>query len=123
MHALIAVITTAAALLALAPSAARAQSVGGTYEVRGTNLDGSAYKGTATIEVTSKTTCRIRWETGSTSNGICMRNDNAFSAAYVFGSGAAGLVVYEMKPDGTLDGLWTIADTDGVGTETLTPIR
>ena len=34
-----------------------------------------------------------------------------------------GLVIYEQKGDGTLDGLWTIADETGVGGERLVPIR
>jgi hypothetical protein len=36
---------------------------------------------------------------------------------------AIGLVIYEMKPDGSLDGLWTIADKAGVGRELLIPTR
>jgi hypothetical protein len=32
-----------------------------------------------------------------------------------------GLVIYELQDDGTLEGLWTVADQEGVGTETLTP--
>jgi hypothetical protein len=32
-------------------------------------------------------------------------------------------VVYEMKPDGSLEGAWTIAEEEGVGHETLTPQR
>jgi hypothetical protein len=32
-------------------------------------------------------------------------------------------VVYEMNPDGSLEGAWTIADQNGVGEETLTPIK
>ncbi len=107
----------------LAALPAQAQSIGGSYRVDGTNIDGSHYGGTAKIEITANTTCRIRWSTGSTSDGICMRNQNAFAAGYVFDSGEIGLVVYEIRPDGTLDGVWTIADTDGAGTEVLTPIR
>jgi hypothetical protein len=30
-------------------------------------------------------------------------------------------VVYELQPDGSLKGFWTIADTDGAGTENLYP--
>ena len=46
----------AGAVLALGlVSSAHAQTVSaGTYNVEGTNLDGSAYKGTATIELTSE---------------------------------------------------------------------
>lgn len=102
---------------------AQAQTIGGDYQVAGTNLDGSQYSGNARIEVTSSTTCRITWDTGNSSSGICMINQNAFAAAYAFDTGVIGLVVYELLPDGTLDGVWTIADTSGAGTETLTPIQ
>lgn len=105
----------------IAPAAA--QSIGGHYTVQGTNLDGSAYQGTAKITLTSDTTCVIEWVTGSTtSQGICSRNDNAFAAAYVFNDGYEyGLVVYKILGDGSLDGLWTIAGQNGNGTEKLTP--
>jgi hypothetical protein len=110
-----------AALLAACALPAAAQSIGGRYTVAGTNLDGSAYGGTATITLTSKTTCAIEWDTGgSTSTGICSRNGNAFAAAYVMGK-AVGLVIYKVNDDGTLSGLWTIAGQDGSGTEDLTP--
>ena len=52
-----------------------------------------------------------------------MLNQNAFAAAYAFENGTIGLVVYELMRDGTLDGVWTIADTAGAGTETLTPLQ
>ena len=74
-----------------------------------------------TITLTSETTCTIHWETGgSSSDGICMRNDNAFSAGYVMGE-EIGLVVYKVEDDGSLHGLWTIAGKNGSGTEVLTP--
>lgn len=112
--------TVLAAVLASAAPAA-AQNVGGTYTVKGTNFDGSSYKGTATITLTSNTTCRIVWQTGGSSTaGICMRNHEAFSAAYQLGN-SIGLVIYTIRPDGSLEGVWTIADQAGAGTETLTP--
>lgn len=109
------------AMLGLAAAPAAAQSIGGTYTVSGTNFDGSKYGGEATITLTSETTCTIHWETGgSSSDGICMRNDNAFSAGYVMGK-EIGLVVYKVEDDGSLHGLWTIAGKNGSGTEVLTP--
>lgn len=112
------------ACLALAAAIATpvaAQSIGGSYVAEGTNLDGSPYHGTAEIKLTSDTTCVISWVTGSTtSRGICSRNGDAFAAAYVLGN-AYGLVVYRVLPDGSLDGLWTIAGQNGAGTEKLTP--
>ena len=113
----------AGALLCLGLIApAHAQTVkAGTYDVVGTNLDGSSYGGTATITLTSETTCVIEWSTGTTtSNGICMLYDDAFAAAYVMGD-AVGLTVYELKSDGSLQGAWTISGKDGSGNETLTP--
>ena len=113
----------AGALLALGlVASAQAQTVNaGTYTVEGTNLDGSAYSGTATIELTSETTCSIQWHTGdTTSNGICMLYDNAFAAGYVL-EDAVGLIVYQVKGDGSLEGAWTISGKDGSGTEKLTP--
>jgi hypothetical protein len=110
--------------LALAGAAclpAAAQSIGGTYTVEGTNFDGTPYGGEATITLTSETTCVIHWETdGTASDGICMRNDDAFSAGYVMGD-AVGLVTYKVMEDGSLHGLWTIAGKEGNGTEVLTP--
>ena len=110
----------AAALIALA-APAWAQDIGGTYSVLGTNHDGSTYSGDATITLTSDTTCEIVWETGgSTSNGICSRNNDAFAAAYVLGE-SMGLVIYKVQPDGTMQGLWTLQGQSGTGTEVLTP--
>ena len=113
-----------AALLALAFAApAAAQSVGGHYSVAGTNLNGTTYNGEADIALTSETTCTIKWVTGSTeSTGICARNDDSFAAGYVLGD-AVGLVIYKVKEDGSLDGLWTIAGKEGNGTEKLTPAQ
>lgn len=100
---------------------AQAQTVSaGTYSVEGTNLDGSAYNGTATITLTSETTCVIEWKTGgTTSEGICMLHEDAFAAGYVLGD-AVGLVVYKVKDGGVLEGSWTITGKDGAGTEKLT---
>lgn len=98
-----------------------AQSIDGDYAVEGTNLDGSSYGRTAKIVLTSETTCEIYWTTGpSTSQGICMRNGNAFSAGYVMGD-AIGLVIYEVMDSGSMQGIWTIAGQSGKGTENLTP--
>jgi|SRR3954464_14778109 hypothetical protein len=118
----IAIWAALACALAASPAAAQ-QQVGGRYQVQGKNFNGSGYSGTAEIVSTSNNTCRIVWVTGSTtSRGICMRNGNSFSAAYAMG-GAIGLVIYDLQPDGSLDGLWTIADQPGMGTERLVPLR
>jgi hypothetical protein len=113
----------AAGLAACMATSAVAQNVGGRYQIVGKNFNGSSYSGTVEIIVTSNNTCRIAWVTGgTTSRGICMRNGVAFSAGYAMGS-AIGLVIYEIKPDGSLDGIWTIADKSGIGAERLVPMK
>jgi hypothetical protein len=49
-----------------------------------------------------------------------MRNQDAFAAGYVMGD-SIGLVIYKLMPDGSLNGIWTIAGKNGAGTEVLTP--
>lgn len=117
--------TLFATLLAICvlATAASARDLGGRYEVAGENFNGSRYSGEAEITVTSENTCRINWYIGrNVWRGICMRNGNVFSAAYKLGS-AIGLVIYEIKDDGAMVGLWTLADKNGVGKEMLVPLR
>jgi hypothetical protein len=113
----------ALAITALSTTGAIAQSVGGRYNAEGTNRDGSPYSGTATISRSSNTTCRIDWKTGSSSSsGFCMLSNGSLAAAYKLGN-SVGLVLYELKSDGSLTGSWTVADQPGAGTEVLTPLR
>lgn len=105
---------------------AHAQSITGKYRVEGTNLDGSPYRGTAEIRAASDTSCVIRWRTGggnSVQEGICMRSGNTIAAAYTFSGGIPGLVIYRIGPDGTLDGVWTVAGQSGSGRDVLIPTR
>ncbi|MBX3566969.1 MAG: hypothetical protein KF914_02860 [Rhizobiaceae bacterium] len=111
----------AATGLLLLSAGANAQSIGGRYDVEGTNFDGSPYSGTAEIKAASDSTCTIVWNTaGEISRGICMRHGNAFAAGYSLGK-AIGLVVYQVMQDGTMRGVWTIAGQSGSGTEILKP--
>ena len=119
MKMIMASLVAAAGLICATAAGALAADIGGSYSVSGTNFDGSRYRGTAEIVVTTKNTCRITWNTGSTAEGICMRNGDTFATAYSMGD-VVGLVIYEIRPDGTLEGLWTVADREGVGTEVLT---
>ncbi|MEJ8570225.1 hypothetical protein [Microbaculum marinum] len=114
-------ILTAALVLALFHSGAVAQDIGGRYRVSGTNLDGSKYTGTATVTLQSDVTCTIRWNTGGDgADGVCMRDKGVFVAGYVMGD-SVGLVVYDILPDGTLTGRWTVTGQSGIGTEVLSP--
>lgn len=98
-----------------------AQDIGGRYLVQGTGLNGAGYGGEAVIASTSDVTCEIVWNTGGQiTEGICMRSGNVFSAAYVI-NGRAGMIIYTVAPDGLMQGTWTIAGVNAVGTETLYP--
>lgn len=113
----------ALAIATLGTTAAFGQSVGGRYSAEGTNFDGSPYYGTATITRSSNTTCRIDWKTaGTSSSGFCMLSNGSLAAAYRLGN-SVGLVLYELQSDGSLTGIWTIADKPGAGKEVLTPLR
>lgn len=118
------VAAAAAVVVAMASIAdAEAQAVGGRYLVSGTNFDGSPYSGSAIITPSSNARCRIEWQTGGTSSsGFCMMRGQSLAAAYRLGN-SVGLVLYELQSDGSLNGVWTLADKPGSGTERLTPAQ
>lgn len=91
------------------------------YWVEGTNLDGSSYSAQLKSRWPAETV--IEWETaGVKSTGVCMLNGDAFATAYVLND-AMGLIVYQVKGDGILNGAWTITGKDGSGTEVLTEVK
>jgi hypothetical protein len=118
-------ISSAVILLVFALSGTAFADVAGRYNITGTNFNGSAYYGTVTVTKTSDSTYNVFWYTGannSESKGIGMRSGNTFAAGYVLGE-SVGLVIYDIKSDGSLSGRWTIDGQDGVGTEVWTPAR
>jgi hypothetical protein len=92
-----------------------------TYEVAGTNPDGSKYRGTANIKVISDASFTIHWKIGNAVyDGFGMRNGDALAATYEI-NGKPGLVIYRVDDEGTLRGLWVVRGSDNSGTERLTP--
>ncbi len=86
----------------------------GTYDVAGTNLDGSPYTGT--LQVTARGPAyQFSWATGNDYEGVGLQGDDAVAAAY--GGDGCGVVLYRVGRDGTLDGRWAIYGMEGVGTE------
>src|SRR5262245_31079352 len=97
-----------------------AQIVGGSYILEGRNFDDSPYTGTVRI-IPQGATCRIVWHTGnSQSEGLCMQSSKTLAAFYRLGS-EYGLVIYELQPDGSFRGHWSVAGKQGVGFERLVP--
>ena len=103
--------------------AANAQDISGRYRLEGKNPDGSAYSGTALIVVKNRNICTIeRQLTTSFVDGICMLRDNRLAASFLQGDNV-GVAFYELRPDGSLSGRWTIVEKNGFGSEILTPQR
>ena len=92
------------------------------YAAEGVSLDGSEYHGTAYIEKTADHTCRIVWRIEQSDfEGVCMWYEGVLSVSFA-AYGYVGMVIYKVNTDGSMQGAWTYADRDGLGTETLTPI-
>jgi hypothetical protein len=91
------------------------------YDVDGTNPDGSRYSGALAIEVISNTTYAVRWDiAGAVYRGFGMRMNDALSATYTL-DGQPGLIMYEVRPNGILQGIWAVRGQSGNGTERATP--
>ena len=85
----------------------------GHYQVRGRNPDGSAYSGTVTIAEKGGG-YRVDWKVGGSAyKGIGKLDGNVLTVDW----GSSTPVVYAVRPDGTLAGLWDA----GNGEEVLTP--
>lgn len=111
-----------AATAMIGQAAAQAPTIGGLYAAEGTNPGGGSYGGVAEIRGTSGGQCAIVWRLRNTppTDGFCMRQGDVFVAAYRLGD-AIGLAIYRLGPSGALDGTWSIAGRQGVGTERLVP--
>ena len=104
----------------LFPLAVAAQSVGGSYTVSGAGPDGVAYTGAAEITIEG-TDCKLKMAFGNGEvSGICLQGDGVLATSYVAG-GALTLVLYQVQPDGVLNGKWSLSGMAGIGTEVLTP--
>lgn len=105
-------------LLAAAPAQAQRN---GTYDVNGTNPDGTAYTGTMTIQQVGLASWRVRWQIGQAQiDGYGMSVGTVFSVGFAL-SERPGLSIYEVAPDGSLSGQWTLVGSSAIGSENLTP--
>ena len=107
-------------LPAVETASADSMTLASHYDVTGTNPNGSAYSGTATVKVISDTTFTIKWDiAGSVYEGFGMRLNDTLSATYTI-DGEPGLAMYKVDGNG-IKGLWAIRGHDGSGTEQLKP--
>jgi hypothetical protein len=93
----------------------------GVYEVSGTNLDGTAYTGLAQIRAVGINSFSIVWRIGNTLiEGAGIASGRTVAVSY----GQAqrpGMGIYQLNPDGSMDGEWTIVGAPAIGRERLVP--
>ena len=113
------------------PAAAEEQTdLDGVYTSRGTNPDGSEYRGAVSIRRRGDRFI-VTWmspratETAVllelTSVGVGIRTGETLSVSYVAGN-SLGVVVYQIDRDGNLSGRWTTVGDVELHAETLTKL-
>ena len=65
---------------------------------------------------------QFRWNAGSQYDGVGVQNGNIVAAAYTTGTDGkgCGVVDYDIRGDGALDGKWGYWGTNEAGTESAT---
>src|SRR2546421_2486871 len=101
-----------------APAPAPAPDVAGHYNIVGTNPNGATYKGTLEV-ITRGDVYQFRWNAGTQYDGVGVQNGKIVAVAFANGADGkgCGVVDYDMKGDGTLDGKWGYWGTNEAGTE------
>lgn len=86
----------------------------GTFEVSGTNPNGSDYKGKLVVKKGGNDTYQFAWEVGSNFIGTGVK----LGSYLAVGSGAkqCGFVIYEVKGN-SLEGKWGVPGSSELGTE------
>lgn len=87
----------------------------GEYDATGKNPDGKQYKTKLTVEPAGNL-YRFVWSNNSDGVGIKQGNNVAVG----IGGARCGFVAYEIRSDGTLDGIWGGYGSDKTGTEKAT---
>ena len=89
--------------------------VAGDYNLTGKNPNGSSYKGTLVIAAKAGGYTFV-WSNGTSGFGI--KQGDTLSVG--IGGSRCAFVAYEIKPDGSLDGVWGGYGSDKTGTEKAT---
>ena len=93
------------------------------FQSEGTNPDGKAYAGTATITKLEHT-WSLQWmsEDELMAVGIGIRKDDVLAVVFQTKNGTIGLSLYTIRR-GKLEGTWTVPGADLVANETLTKTK
>ena len=98
-------------------------AVEGTYTYAGTAPDGGSYEGTMTIDASGDLYTVVQEETGTGNQYISVGITLGQSLAMSYGpEETCGVVLYTIRADGSLDGVWgTFGVSSQAGTELATP--
>lgn len=98
------------------------RDIEGVYRVTGANPDGAGdYQGEVAVARTGDV-YQIAWLFGGDQHvGTGVLLDNQLSVVYQPEGQTAGIAVYQIKPNGALDGVWTTLGGRALGTEEWTP--
>jgi hypothetical protein len=98
---------------------ATAPDIAGSYSVVGSNPNGTPYKGALDVIKHSSNVYQFRWNAGRQYDGIGVPNGNVVAVAFTEGKDGTGcgVVSYQIKSDGSLDGVWGYWGRDESGTE------
>ena len=101
--------------------AAPAPNVAGKYNITGSNPNGGNYKGTLEV-IAHGDVYQFRWNAGAQYDGVGIQIGDIVAVAYTTGSNGqgCGVVDYDIKEDGALDGKWGYCGTNEAGTESAT---
>lgn len=102
-------------------TAATTEDISGSYNVTGTNEDGSPYRGTLDV-IKRGDVFQFKWNAGKQYDGVGVPNGNVVAVAFTEGSDGkgCGVVSYRILGDGTLDGKWGYWGVNESGTEKAT---
>jgi hypothetical protein len=93
-------------------------NIEGSYQVTGTNPDGSAYEGTLLVTQQGEV-YQFSWNAGNTFEGVGILDGNYVVVGYDEVGDGCAVSSYQMTNDG-LDGLWGVYNETGIGTEKAT---
>lgn len=97
---------------------ARAQQ-SGIYNVTGVNLDGTPYTGLAQLRQSGLASFTIVWRIGTdVIEGVGFASGRTIAVAYGLAQ-RPGVGIYQLNPDGSMDGEWTIIGAPAIGRERL----
>ena len=98
------------------------RDIEGLYRVTGTNPGGVGdYRGEVAVARTGDV-YQIAWRFGGDQHiGTGIRSNGQLSVVYQPEGQIAGIAVYRIEPNGTLQGIWTTLGGQTLGTEEWTP--